>query len=59
MSQIMIRLPDDDAAKIRVIAAAHKSSMNAFILSLIRKEIETWEKKHGVVPTVSASDMEK
>ncbi len=50
MTQIMLRVPDEDAVKIRIIAAAHKTSMNGFIKTLIRREIQNWESQYGVIP---------
>lgn len=55
MAQIMLRLPDEDATKMRMIASAHNVSMNAFIHALIRKKIQEWESEYGELPLPPAS----
>ena len=59
MTKIMLRIPDGDGVKIRTIAAAHNLSMNAFITTLIRREIRDWESKYGELPNLVTEEEEE
>ena len=49
MTPFTIRFEDDIHQKMKVIAAYHKKSLNAFMMEMFRQKITDWEKAHGAI----------
>jgi|GEM_PF-5004196 len=50
MAQIMLRISDEDATKLRMISSSFNLSMNLYLTALVKKAIQNWESQYGVLP---------
>ena len=50
MAQIMLRISDDDATKLRMVSSSFNISMNLYLATLVKKAIQDWESQYGVLP---------
>ena len=56
MSQLYVRLPEELHSKLRVIAALKHESLNLTMIEAATAYVQTWEEKHGALPTPPAED---
>jgi glutamine synthetase type III len=46
------RIPSDDYAKLRVVAAMRGESINLTLCDAVDSYLSKWEEDHGAIPTI-------